>query len=72
MVRVTAIGWFPPFADLARWSLASALAAAGFAIAALFVVVWVVAIAVWKLGHIDRRWRPATAPSHGLEPGNEN
>jgi high-affinity nickel-transport protein len=45
---------------------------AGFAIAALFVVVWVVAIAVWKLGGIDRRWRPATAPSPTLEPGNEN
>jgi high-affinity nickel-transport protein len=45
---------------------------AGFAIAALFVVVWVAAIAVWKLGGIDRRWRPATAPSPTLEPGNEN
>jgi high-affinity nickel-transport protein len=45
---------------------------AGFAIAALFVLVWVVAIAVWKLGNIDRRWLPATAPSRGLEPGNDN
>ncbi len=45
---------------------------AGFAIAALFVVVWAVAIAVWKLGNIDRRWLPATAPSRGREPGNEN
>ena len=45
---------------------------AGFAIAALFVAVWAVAIAVWKLGNVDRRWLPATAPSHGLEPGNDN
>jgi high-affinity nickel-transport protein len=45
---------------------------AGFAIAALFVVVWLVAIAVWKLGDIDRRWRPAAAPSQGLKPGDEN
>ncbi len=45
---------------------------AGFAIAALFVVVWVVAIAVWKLGKVDRRWLPATAPSRHLEPGNDD
>jgi high-affinity nickel-transport protein len=45
---------------------------AGFAIAALFVVVWLAAIAVWKLGGIDRRWRPATAPSPSLKPGKEN
>ena len=45
---------------------------AGFAIAALFVAVWAVAIAVWKLGNVDRRWLPATAPSRGLEPGNDN
>jgi high-affinity nickel-transport protein len=45
---------------------------AGFAIAALFVLVWVVAIAVWKLGKIDRRWLPAPAPSRGPEPGNDN
>jgi nickel/cobalt transporter (NiCoT) family protein len=45
---------------------------AGFAIAALFVVVWVVAIVVWKLGNVDRRWLPATAPSQDLEPGNDD
>ena len=32
MFRVTAMGQFPPFADLTRWSLASALAEAGFAL----------------------------------------
>jgi 2-haloacid dehalogenase len=30
MFRVTAMGLFPPFADLTRWSLASALAESGF------------------------------------------
>ena len=29
---------------------------AGFAIAALFVVVWVAAVAYWKLGGVERRW----------------
>jgi len=35
-----------------------------FAIAALFVVVWGIAIAYWKLGNLDNRWAPAsTAPA---------
>lgn len=29
---------------------------AGFAVAALFVVVWVIAIAYWRLGDVERRW----------------
>ncbi|HEX4725345.1 MAG TPA: HoxN/HupN/NixA family nickel/cobalt transporter [Pseudonocardiaceae bacterium] len=29
---------------------------AGFAIAALFVVVWVVAVSYWKLGRVESRW----------------
>jgi high-affinity nickel-transport protein len=33
---------------------------AGFVIAALFVVVWGVAIAAWKLGNVERRWQSAT------------
>jgi len=41
---------------------------AGFAIAGLFVVVWAVAIAYWRLGKLDRRWAPATA---GEAPGPE-
>jgi 2-haloacid dehalogenase len=32
MFRVTAMGQFPPFADLTRWSLTSALAASGFSL----------------------------------------
>jgi len=34
---------------------------AGFIIAGLFVVVWVVAITWWKLGDLERRWAPATS-----------
>ena len=28
----------------------------GYAIAALFVVTWVVALAVWRFGRIEERW----------------
>jgi len=33
---------------------------AGFAIAALFLVIWTVAIAYWKLGNIETRWMTQT------------
>jgi high-affinity nickel-transport protein len=35
---------------------------AGFIIAGLFVVVWVAAVAYWKVGRLDQRWAPATGP----------
>ena len=38
---------------------------AGFVIAGLFVVVWVLAIGYWKLGKLDTRWAPAPA---GADP----
>jgi nickel/cobalt transporter (NiCoT) family protein len=42
---------------------------AGFAIAGLFVLVWAVAIAYWRLGKLDQRWTPAAAaPGPGPEP----
>jgi high-affinity nickel-transport protein len=43
-------GWF--------WTFISAfdLNTAGFAIAGLFVVVWVIAIGYWKLGRVEARW----------------
>ncbi|MGH3273993.1 MAG: hypothetical protein ACRDNZ_06655, partial [Streptosporangiaceae bacterium] len=31
---------------------------AGFAIVALFVLVWVAAILYWRVGKLDRRWQP--------------
>ena len=34
---------------------------AGFAVAGLFVVVWAVAIAYWKLGGLDQRWTPTAS-----------
>jgi high-affinity nickel-transport protein len=35
---------------------------AGFAIVALFVVTWAVALVVWRIGRIEDRWTPAGAP----------
>ena len=29
---------------------------AGFTIAGLFVVVWAMALAIWRFGHIESRW----------------
>ena len=36
---------------------------AGFTIAALFVVVWAGAVAVWRFGHIESRWDSAIPPA---------
>ncbi len=48
---------------------------AGFVIVALFVVTWVVALAVWRFGRIEERWgtaaaraRAAAEPLEPLEP----
>ena len=43
---------------------------AGFTIAALFVVVWVVAVAVWRFGNIESRWaaRPPAGPAAPSRP----
>jgi high-affinity nickel-transport protein len=35
---------------------------AGFVIAGLFVVVWMVAVAYWRLGRVEARWAGAPAP----------
>jgi high-affinity nickel-transport protein len=44
---------------------------AGFAIVGLFVVTWVVAVAVWHLGDLEARWErgpgPPSLPSRDLE-----
>jgi high-affinity nickel-transport protein len=31
----------------------------GFGIVGLFVVTWVVALAVWRFGHIEEKWSAA-------------
>jgi high-affinity nickel-transport protein len=36
---------------------------AGFTIAGLFIVVWVVAVAVWRFGNIESRWDRALPPA---------
>jgi hypothetical protein len=36
---------------------------AGFAIAALFIVVWASAVAVWRFGKLESRWHPGGPPA---------
>src|SRR5581483_1680127 len=36
---------------------------AGYAIVGLFVLAWLVALAVWRFGHIEEKWSPATRES---------
>ncbi len=36
---------------------------AGFAIAGLFIVVWVCAVAVWRFGKLESRWHPDSRPA---------
>jgi nickel/cobalt transporter (NiCoT) family protein len=36
---------------------------AGFAIAGLFLLVWILAIAYWKLGNVEARWTPQSGLS---------
>jgi nickel/cobalt transporter (NiCoT) family protein len=36
---------------------------AGFVIAGLFLVVWVLALAIWRFGRIEARWEAAAATS---------
>jgi high-affinity nickel-transport protein len=38
------------------------LGSVGYAIVAMFVIAWAVAIAVWKLGHIEDRWASGASP----------
>jgi nickel/cobalt transporter (NiCoT) family protein len=35
------------------------LGSVGFAIVGIFVVVWLIALAVWRFGRIEERWSPA-------------
>ena len=38
---------------------------AGLVIAGMFVVIWALALAVWKLGRVEQRWDAAAVPSEG-------
>jgi high-affinity nickel-transport protein len=42
---------------------------AGFAIAGLFVVVWLVAIGYWKIGKVEMRWASESGPGRGDRRG---
>jgi high-affinity nickel-transport protein len=41
---------------------------AGFMIAGLFVVVWVVALVVWRMGKVEARWEESLVTSQPSEP----
>jgi high-affinity nickel-transport protein len=39
---------------------------AGFVIVGMFVVTWLAAVAVWRLGHIEQRWALAPSPERDV------
>jgi Na+/melibiose symporter-like transporter len=39
----------------------------GYAIVALFVVTWIIALMIWRFGRIEERWKAASAPAAPLE-----
>jgi high-affinity nickel-transport protein len=43
---------------------------AGFMIVGLFVVTWIIALAVWRFGHIEQRWD--TAAAHARRSGESS
>ena len=53
------------------WAFVSALDLndVGYAIVALFVLTWVVALAVWHLGHIEEKWSQGMATAEAAGPG---
>ena len=47
------------------------LNAAGFVIVGLFVVVWTLALSVWRFGHVEARWEAAAARSRAAWAAEE-
>lgn len=45
-----------PHEPLADWVESIDLGSIGVGVVGLFVVVWVVAVAYWRLGRVDQRW----------------
>ena len=41
------------------WMASLDLGLVGFGMVGLFVLAWVLALAVWRFGHIEERWAPA-------------
>jgi hypothetical protein len=61
--HLTGPGW--------SWLESFDLNQAGFVIAGVFVLTWVVALAIWRFGKIEQRWDRAAgslAPSESLAP----
>jgi len=50
------------------WVAGLDLNSLGFVIVGLFLVTWVVAVAVWRLGRIEERWSERLAPAAGATP----
>ncbi len=53
-----------------RWGSLAAIAAiplddAGYGIVLLFLVAWLVALAVWRFGRIEEKWAAACADGSG-------
>jgi high-affinity nickel-transport protein len=40
---------------------------AGYAIVAMFLICWVVALGIWKFGHIEEKWSAELAPRAGTD-----
>lgn len=47
--------------DLVQTALLKACRHWGLVIVAMFLVVWTIALAVWKLGRVEQRWNEASA-----------
>jgi high-affinity nickel-transport protein len=43
----------------------------GYVIVGMFIVVWLVALAVWKFGRIEQRWSADLRPAEADEPDPE-
>ncbi len=50
-------GWFGD--AMSRFNLNTA----GYLVVGLFVIVWAIAIVVWRVGNVEARWRPTPAPA---------
>jgi nickel/cobalt transporter (NiCoT) family protein len=45
---------------------------AGFCIAALFVLIWALAVAYWRLANVENRWAATIAPTPSPAPASAN
>ena len=50
---------------LSDWANAFSINTAGFIVVGLFVLIWGVALAYWKLGNVEQKWERGLAPGRG-------